>query len=215
MPVNMSSKHRLDPRGPFILDTRDLGRRPGAMRVLVREVPAPAGLAIELVGVPEGAPLRLDLVLQSVTEGVLVTGTVSAPVRGECGRCLEPVSYDLDVEPCELFAYPDSATDETTEEDEVSRLVDDLIDLEPVVRDLVVLALPMTPLCRPDCAGLCSTCGQRLDDLPAGHTHEQLDPRWAALAAIVDGSETPAPKPAPPARPAPPRTTTDTSTSQE
>jgi uncharacterized protein len=214
MPVNTSSKHRLDPRGPFILDTRDLGRRPGAMRSIVREVPAPAGLAIDLVGVPEGAPLRLDLVLQSVTEGVLVTGTVSVGVQGECGRCLDPVSYDLDVEPCELFAYPDSATDETTEEDEVSRVVDDFIDLEPVVRDLVVLALPMTPLCRPDCAGLCPTCGQRLDDLPAGHTHEQLDPRWAALAALVQGPDGPA-DPTSSTSSTRPTSTNDTPTSQE
>jgi uncharacterized protein len=131
--------------------------------------------------------LRLDLVLQSVTEGVLVTGTVSAAVEGECSRCLDPVSNTLVVDICELFAYPDSATDETTDEDEISRIVDDLIDLEPVVRDLVVLALPMSPLCREDCAGLCAECGQRLDDLPAGHSHEQLDPRWAALAAMKDG----------------------------
>lgn len=161
------------------------------MRTLERVVPAPAGLNLEVVGVPEGVPLRLDLVLQSVTEGVLVTGTVSAEVQGECSRCLDPVSYDLDVEVCELFAYPDSATDETTDEDEISRIVDDLIDVEPVVRDLVVLALPMSPLCRDDCAGLCVDCGQRLDDLPADHTHQQLDPRWAALAAMTNGHAAP------------------------
>jgi uncharacterized protein len=189
MSVKSTSKHRIDPRGPFILETRDLGRRAGAMRMLERVVPAPAGLSLEVVGVPEGAPLRLDLVLQSVTEGVLVTGTVTAGVEGECGRCLDPVSYDLEVELCELFAYPDSATDETTDEDEISRIVDDLIDVEPVVRDLVVLALPMSPLCQQDCAGLCVDCGQRLDDLPAGHAHQQLDPRWAALAAMTNGTQ--------------------------
>jgi uncharacterized protein len=191
MPVSSSSRHRLDPRGPFILDIRELGRRAGSMRTLERVVPAPAGLNLEVVGVPEGVPLHLDLVLQSVTEGVLVTGTVSAAVQGECSRCLDPVSYDLDVDVCELYAYPDSATDETTDEDEISRIVDDLIDVEPVVRDLVVLALPMSPLCREDCGGLCVDCGQRLDDLPADHTHEQLDPRWAALAAMTNGQSTP------------------------
>jgi uncharacterized protein len=191
MPVSTSSRHRLDPRGPFILDIRELGRRAGSMRALERVVPAPAGLSLEVVGVPEGTPLRLELVLQSVTEGVLVTGTVHAAVEGECSRCLDPVSSALAVEICELFAYPDSATDETTDEDEISRIVDDLIDLEPVVRDLVVLALPMSPLCREDCAGLCVECGQRLDDLPAGHSHQQLDPRWAALAAMKDGLDAP------------------------
>ena len=125
---------------------------------------------------PEGAPLELDLRLESVTEGVLVTGTVTAPLTGECGRCLDPVDDDLEVEVCELFAYPNSATDETTEQDEVYRIEGDLLDVEPVVRDAVVLALPWTPLCRPDCAGLCPDCGQRLDDLPAGHTHDDDRP---------------------------------------
>jgi uncharacterized protein len=189
MPVHSSSKHRLDPRNPFVIDVRELGRRAGAMRTLERTVPAPAGLVLDLVGIPEGAPLELTLMLQSVTEGVLVTGTVQAVAEGECGRCLDPVRFDLVVDVMELFAYPDSATDETTDEDEISRIVDDLIDVEPVVRDLVVLGLPMSPLCRADCAGLCPECGQRLDDLPAGHTHEQLDPRWAALARLVDETD--------------------------
>jgi uncharacterized protein len=181
MPENTTPKRHLDPRDPFVLDTRSLGRQPGSMRSIQRRVPAPAGLRLDLIGVPEGAPLELDLRLESATEGVLVTGTIFAPVAGECGRCLDPVSDDIHVDACELFAYPGSVTDETTEQDEVYRIVDDLIDVEPVVRDAVVLGLPMTPLCRPDCAGLCPTCGQRLDDLPAGHTHEELDPRWTAL----------------------------------
>ena len=135
-----------------------------------------------MVWVPDGATLILDLRLESVTEGVLVTGAVTAPVEGECGRCLEPMSATVTAEICELFAYPDSLTESTTEPDEVTRIEDDLIDLEPVVRDVVVLALPMTPLCRPDCAGLCAECGQRLDDAEPEHGHERIDPRWAALA---------------------------------
>ncbi|MEO9140322.1 MAG: DUF177 domain-containing protein, partial [Jatrophihabitans sp.] len=111
---------------------------------------------------------------------------VSAPLTGQCGRCLDPVTDDLDVDVCELFAYPNSATGETSEQDEVMRVGGDLIDVEPVARDAVVLALPWTPLCRPDCAGLCPDCGLRLDDLPAGHSHEVIDPRWAALAAFAD-----------------------------
>ena len=172
-----------DPRSPFVFDLRELGRRAGALRSYRRRVPAPAGLGLDLIGVPAGAPLELDLQLQSVTEGVLVTGTVTAAVLGECGRCLDPVSEDLVVEVCELFAYPNSATDETTELDEVHRIDHDLVDVEPVVRDAVVLSLPWTPLCRADCAGLCPTCGERLDELPAGHAHDLIDPRWAALLA--------------------------------
>ncbi len=173
---------RLDPRQPLVLNTRELSRRPGSMRVVQRRVPAPAHLAVELARVPEGEPVELDLRLEAVVEGVLVSGAVAAPVRGECGRCLDPVETTLTVEVQELFAYPDSATDDTADADEVRRLVGDLLDLEPVVRDALVLALPLAPLCRDDCRGLCPTCGSRWDDLPADHAHETFDPRWAALA---------------------------------
>lgn len=159
------------------------------MRSLRRVVPVPAGLGSGFAEVPDGASLTLDLRLESVTEGVLVSGTVTAPVTSECGRCLDPVSDELALELVELFAYPNSATDETTGVDEVHRLEGDLLDLEPVVHDVVVLGLPMAMLCRPDCAGLCPSCGQRLDDLPAGHERETLDPRWAALLQYAGGSD--------------------------
>ena len=177
---------RADPRSPFVIDVRELGRRPGAMRTYRRSVPAPAGLGLDIIGVPEGAPLDVDIRLESVTEGVLLTGSAVGPLSGDCGRCLEPVSDELVVDFRELFAYPDSTTEATTEEDEVHRLDGDYLDAEPVVRDAIVLGLPFTPLCRPDCAGLCPTCGQRLEDLPVDHAHDVLDPRWAALAAFTD-----------------------------
>ncbi|HJQ42508.1 MAG TPA: DUF177 domain-containing protein [Jatrophihabitantaceae bacterium] len=191
MPENTTPKHasRPDARSPFVFDVRELGRRAGAQREYRRSVPAPAGFGLDILGVPEGAPLELDIRLESVTEGVLLTGTVTGPLIGECGRCLDPISAELDVELCELFAYRDSVTDETTETDEVHRVDGDLIDIEPVVRDEVVLALDWAPLCRPDCAGLCPDCGQRLDDLPAGHAHDQIDPRWAKLAALTDAAD--------------------------
>ena len=82
----------------------------------------------------------------------------------------------------ELYAYEGSTTEATSEEDEVRRIDGEHLDLAPLVRDAVVLALPLSPTCTPDCSGLCVDCGQRLDDLPADHTHEVLDPRWAGLA---------------------------------
>lgn len=175
-----------NPRSPFVYDVRPLGRRPGAMREDRRSVPAPAALGADLIGVPAGAPLDLDVRLESVTEGVLVTGTVTAVLHGECARCLDPISDELVVDIVELFAYPDSATDETSGADEVLRVDGDYVDVEPVVRDGIVLGLPWTPLCRPDCAGLCPVCGERLDSLPADHAHETIDPRWAALTALRD-----------------------------
>jgi uncharacterized protein len=186
MPENTTPMHQQPAaqRSAFVFDLRELGRRAGSLREYRRSVPAPAGLGLDLIAVPEGASLALDLRLESVTEGVLVTGTATGPIAGQCGRCLDPVSDELSVDFVELFAYPDSTTEETTEEDEVHRIHGDLLDVEPVVRDAVVLGLPWTPLCRPDCAGLCSICGQRLDDLPAGHAHELIDPRWAALERL-------------------------------
>jgi uncharacterized protein len=115
-------------------------------------------------------------------EGVLVTGEVDAPLVGTCARCLEPVEDTLELDLQELFAYEGSTTEATSEEDEVRLVQGDHLDLEPMVRDAVVLALPLSPVCTPDCRGLCAGCGQRLDDLPEDHTHEVRDPRWAALA---------------------------------
>jgi uncharacterized protein len=187
-PTQHASRH-VDPRSPFVIDVREVGRRAGAMRTYRRSIPAPAGLGLDLIGVPQGAPLDVDLRLESVTEGVLLSGTATGPLTGDCGRCLEPVSDELVVDFRELFAYPDSTTDTTTEQDEVHRLDGDYLDAEPVVRDAIVLGLPFTPLCRPECAGLCPTCGQRLDELPDDHAHDVLDPRWAALAAFTDAAQ--------------------------
>jgi uncharacterized protein len=181
----------VNPRSPFVLDTRELGRRPGLKKDYRRDVAAPGQLGLDMIGVPGGAPLVLTVRLESVTEGVLATGQVTGELRGECGRCLDEFTGPLDVDFVELFAYPHSATNETTDEDEVGRLEGDHLDLEPVVRDAVVLSFPLTPLCRPDCAGLCSECGERLDDLPEDHTHTQLDPRWAALVERLSTEESP------------------------
>ena len=172
---------------PWRLDLRELGRRAGSMRELVRTAPAPGDWKVELIGVPAGADIGLRLRLESVMEGVLVTGDLAVPVVGSCARCLEPIEDTLRLDVQELYAYEGSTTEETSEEDEVRRIEGDYLDLEPLVRDTVVLALPLAPVCTEDCAGLCVDCGQRLDDLPPGHAHEIVDARWAALAAKFGG----------------------------
>jgi uncharacterized metal-binding protein YceD (DUF177 family) len=159
----------------------------------------PTDWRIEVIGVPEGAPVHLDLRLESVMEGVLVSGEVTAPLVGSCARCLEPIEDTLELDVQELFAYSGSTTEETSDEDEVRLVEGERIDLEPMVRDAVVLSLPLAPVCDEDCAGLCAECGQRWDDLPADHSHEQLDPRWAGLAARLSSSpDTPGEDPASP-----------------
>ena len=169
-----------------MLDTRELGRRPGSQHQVTRSVPAPADLGIEVLHVPEGAPVELDLRLEAVMEGVLVTGTASAELAGECARCLEPIHDEIDVRFQELFVYDGQ---DYSEDDEVSKLEDDLLDLEPLLRDAVVLALPFQPLCEDDCPGLCPECGARLKDDP-DHAHEEpIDPRWAGLAALTQDEQ--------------------------
>ena len=177
MSASRSVAH-LDPRAPLVLDTRELGRRAGSMRALELTVPVPVGWGLELVEVPAGAEAHLDLRLEAVMDGVLVSGTVTAPVQAECGRCLTPVRDEIEVDVQELFAYEAGAGDG------VSLMVGDLIDIEPLVRDAVVLGLPLNPVCAEDCAGLCTGCGEPLATLPEGHNHDQTDPRWAALAAL-------------------------------
>ncbi|PAU48460.1 metal-binding protein [Streptomyces albireticuli] len=197
---------RLDHRSPLVFDTRELGRRPGALKRVARSVPAPADLGIEVIGVAEGATVELDLRLESVMEGVLVTGTARAPLTGECVRCLEPLERELDADFQEMYSYPDAdarsrlaATDDDAEEDEEDTLFleDDMIDLEPVLRDAVVLSLPLQPVCQEDCPGLCSECGARLADDP-DHHHESVDIRWAALQGLAgspqDGEKDNAPR---------------------
>lgn len=181
-----------------MFDTHELGRRPGALQRLTRSISAPSGDAVfgiqDVIGVPAGAPVELELRLESVMEGVLVTGTARARAEGECVRCLEPLEQELEVDFQEMFSYPDAddrgrtkqaEPGDDAEDEDVIFLEDGLFDLEPVLRDAVVLALPMQPVCREDCPGLCSQCGARLADDP-DHHHDAVDIRWAALQGLAD-----------------------------
>jgi uncharacterized protein len=190
-----STDARRSAANPWVVELRELGRRAGSLHEFERTLPAPAGWRIEVIGVPEGAPVRMRLRLESVMEGVLVSGEVDVPVTGSCARCLDPVEDTLELGLQELFAYSGSATEATTEEDEVRLVVHDTIDLEPAVRDAVVLSLPLAPVCDDECRGLCADCGQRLADLPDDHAHEVVDPRWAGLAGrFATSSGTPGEK---------------------
>lgn len=140
-----------------------------------------------MIGVPEGDPVQFDLRLEAVVEGVLVTGSASGRLVGECARCLVDIEDEFLADVQELYVYPES----DAEPDEASRLEGDLIDLEPVLRDQVVLALPFQPLCSDDCPGLCPDCGVRLADQP-GHRHEvSIDPRWSELAGLLRQDDAP------------------------
>lgn len=178
----------LDRRHPLALDLRSFGRRAGTTESGEFEVPAPEGIGTDVMAVEPGSPLGLDLRLESLVDGVLASGTVTATARGNCVRCLtdldEPVDTDFQV----LYVWPGGRedgeeVDPETQED-VREMEDDLMDLEPAVRDAVVPTFPFQPVCSEDCPGLCDRCGERLADDP-DHAHEELDPRWAALADLT------------------------------
>ncbi len=207
------------PRGALIFDTRLLGRQAGSALTQTRIVPAPEDMHLELVHVPVGADMTLEIRFEAVTEGVLATGTVTAPLAGECARCLAPLTSSVTASFQELYLYPDerphgsaphgsagrgsagrgahdkqgkndkhhrSDHDEPEEQDDEQLYLDgDLLDLEPMLRDAIVLALPMSPLCRDDCPGLCAECGVPLADAGPDHRHAEVtDPRWARLEQL-------------------------------
>lgn len=174
-----------DSRSPLVFDVSGLGRRPGAMMTVVQTVPSPSRIGLDLIAIEQGAQLDLDLRFESVSEGVLVSGTVRAPTSGECSRCLGPVNGEVEIDLTELFAYPNSLTESTTDSDEVGHVVDQTVDLEQPIVDAVGLALPFTPLCTDDCPGLCPQCGVALATAAADHHHDQIDPRWAKLATLL------------------------------
>ncbi len=162
---------------PWTLDVRDVMHRPGEMRERSLEIPAPERFGNAVIGVDAGKPVRLEARLESLHDGILVSAEADATASGECVRCLIEIERAVEVDIQELFAY---SRDEAFE----YQVQDDHVDLEPVIRDAVVLSLPFQPVCQEDCLGLCPQCGVRLLDNP-GHEHEDpIDPRWAALAGL-------------------------------
>jgi uncharacterized protein len=163
-------------RNPYVQHVRDLVRHPGEMRERHLDITVPEHFGEGLVAVQEGSELGIDLKLESLHEGILASGTVVGTADGECARCLAPVSLPLQVEFAELFGYP---ADEPFDH----QLDGDLLDLEPVVRDAVVLALPFQPECVDGCEDLELAPGIRLVTADA-EQDKPADPRWAALQAL-------------------------------
>ncbi|GAB2569533.1 YceD family protein [Leucobacter ruminantium] len=158
-------------------NVRDLINRPGEMRERSRSFAVPEKLGEALAEVREGEEMALDVRLESVHEGILVSAEVRTTMHAECGRCLNEFATPLQIEFQELFAYT------PTEADEYG-VHGDHVDLEPPLRDAVVLALPFQPVCRPDCPGLDPESGELRDAEAEGSPDADIDPRWAALAGF-------------------------------
>lgn len=163
------------------IDVRDLLANPGAARTIRVDERVP-GLHTELADVPEDAPLEGDLTLESVIEGIYVHGNVSGRFTMRCARCLKEFDREFALAMEEMFAR------EPGPDDDYALASDLTLDPEPMLRDAVVLEMPFSPLCRPDCQGLCPACGgdRNLGECPG---HEAPDPRWAALEGLFDQTD--------------------------
>ena len=180
------------------IDVSRLPRSPGSVLEVAREIPAPADLSVAMARVAPESPIDIDIALESVVEGIWMSGTADVDVTAECSRCLDPIEWAETVEIEQLFVYPatdasgaivrGAADDDATgdAEEPEPEVHDDTIDIEGPLRDAVVLSLPLAPLCSPDCAGICPQCGERLESLDTPHDHPDTDPRWAALEALLE-----------------------------
>ncbi|MGE0880363.1 MAG: DUF177 domain-containing protein [Acidimicrobiia bacterium] len=164
--------------GPLVVAVADLRKRPGNRRQVIADVPV-GPVNVMDSSVPEGSIAHVDLMIESLTDGVTVTGTIDSPWRATCRRCLEPVHSHTVSDVRELFA--DRPLDEET-----FPIEGDVIDLAPLVIEAITLDLPLAPVCRDDCAGLCPTCGANRNDVDCGHDDKPADPRWAALSDWFD-----------------------------
>jgi uncharacterized protein len=164
-----------DPRRPWTLDLRQLQCHGGPIHAY-NEFPAPERLGGDVIAVEAGAPVALSVDLFEAGDGVAVGGSIQAPTKAQCVRCLEHFPGAAKVSFQEFFSFSPVEEDE-----EALVVVGGKVDLEQTVIDAVVLEFPLAPLCDPDCRGLCVECGVLLTTAPSDHGHEQLDPRWAGL----------------------------------
>lgn len=163
-------------RATSIVNVAELLRRPATRKEVSVAVAAPAVNVID-THVPEGAELTADLVLESMSPGITVTGTVRGPWESHCRRCLEPVGGVVETAVHEVYAH-------TPIDEDTFVFTGDQLDLGPLVVETVTVELPLAPLCRPDCAGLCPECGANRNQADCGHRPTAGDPRWAALDAF-------------------------------
>lgn len=177
--------NKLDARDPLVIDTQELPRRAGESKKIDLVIKLPHPLSNGPVVVPVDQEVDLELLLEAVVDGVLVTGDVYLEVETECSRCLDPVKYEVDAQITDLYVYEDKEVTSDDEADEIRRMQGDLIDLEPALIDAVVLELPTRPLCNDECLGLCAQCGIRLEEDPE-HKHEIIDPRWSKLSQLKE-----------------------------
>jgi uncharacterized protein len=183
----------------YQFNTHELPRRAGEMKEYQLDLEILESVGVPLVAVAAGDVIEVDMRLESVAEGILLSADVCAVAKGECIRCLDPVEITVERKIQELYRYEptnekggkrkksgrNDRTDEVDlEEDDELWLDGNVMNLETPIRDAIVLDLPVNPLCSEDCLGLCPDCGEKWEKLPEGHSHEVIDARWAGLAGL-------------------------------
>ena len=167
---------------PLSVDVSELLRAPGSS-MRVRSTSRSEGLGVALARVEEGSEVAVDLELEALVDGIHVTGALTGSVAARCARCLTDITLPLHAQVSEVATYPGR------ERDDAYPIVDEQLDVDQIVRDVVVGDLPFSPLCRPDCAGLCLRCGADRNEVDCGHDAAPVDIRWGPLASLKDRLE--------------------------
>ena len=161
---------------PLLINAAELLRRPGSDRRLHLELTV-AGLGISDTRFDPDATVEVSVRLESLTDGIVVDGELRAPWADSCRRCLAAASGEIVGDVHELYQY-------LVTDPDAFEIVDEQIDLLPMVREHVLLDSPLAPLCRPDCAGLCPSCGVDRNVATCGCVSSSADPRWDALSQL-------------------------------
>ena len=188
---------------PWAVSVAQVASRPGQSKEIDATFPAPSGIGDEIVGVDAGADVAVVGSFDSIVDGLILNARISAPVHAECTRCLKPIDEDWPVDVTVFFPY-ESGQDKANgkggkskKDDEIDIIAGEdesedtypllengaFADIEAMIRDTLVESLPLQPLCRPDCRGLCSQCGADLNEDP-DHHHDVTDIRFAGLAGL-------------------------------
>ncbi len=185
----------------FKLNTHELPRRAGEMKEYKLDLKVIEKVGVGLIAIPAGEIIEVDARLEAVTQGVLLTAQIYATAFGECIRCLDPVKVEIDRPIQELYFYESKPergarrkkviekNEDDLDSDDELHMDGDIMDLGIPIRDAIVLALPINPLCSPECAGLCQECGEKWASLFPDHVHEVIDARWARLSGLAVASE--------------------------
>lgn len=150
---------------------------PGTSRVIELDYPS-----IQLEEDVILSPLKGAFQAIRNSKGIYITGELYSKIDAECARCLEPVTLDITFQLDDLFYYPP----QTAPQGEFSVGEDGFLDLAPLVRQLSLLEIPMQPICRPDCKGLCTNCGQNLNIAECHCEVDEIDPRFNVLRSLLN-----------------------------